>query len=320
MRTRLLFCMLMTIMLFVVASCKDNPAGNSIITGIEVHPSIVAVVRGNTQQFSVVVAGGANTPQNLFWELSGSVNGSNINRQSGFLRVTSNETAKLLEVICRSATNTSQSYTSTVYVADIETPGVFIYPKTDFNGSVIERFHTFVKWTDNQSCSWELFGGVVGTSISPNGELTIGNNETFKDIRIKATSIADPSKWGEVDWYGVTEHTSERSFSDEDITLPIVETRLYPNYPNPFNSTTTISFALARDGAVSLVVYNINGQIVKTIVDDLYRTGHHSVVWNGNDADDMVVEDGIYYVRMLAENYEGNISMVLKRYDIPSFM
>jgi len=319
MKTRYLFVILIVVMFLFNANCQNNPT-NPISDGftptsIEVSPSITAVVKGNTQQFSAIAPESQNPLRNVVWELSGSVNGSSIN-QSGLLTVTRNETARSLEVICTSVAASSISNTSTVYVADIETPGVFIYYKRDANANVVSGLHTIVKWSDNHLCNWELFGGVEGTYLSPYGELIPGDGETYENIRLRATSIENSSKWGEVNIEGVTEHFPLQYRDDDDIVVPLTRTRLRGNYPNPFNyrPSTTITFDLATDGAVSLVVYNMNGQTVQTLVDDVFVIGRHRVVWNGADDDGMGVDDGVYYVRMLADGYEGCISMVLSTY------
>lgn len=64
---------------------------------------------------------------------------------------------------------------------------------------------------------------------------------------------------------------------------PETETRLLPNYPNPFNPSTTIAFELKQAGRVTMVVYNVRGQIVGNPIEDRFMgEGRHSVVWEAN--------------------------------------
>ena len=84
--------------------------------------------------------------------------------------------------------------------------------------------------------------------------------------------------------------------------LPSV-TALKPNFPNPFNPETTIPYAVATEGLVSLRVYNTLGQRVSTLVNDLHTPGFYRVVWDGRDALGRNVASGIYMVRMVAPNY-----------------
>lgn len=75
-------------------------------------------------------------------------------------------------------------------------------------------------------------------------------------------------------------------------------TELYPNYPNPFNPQTTISFSLRQDGKVSISLYNIKGQKVATLVDENLPKGKHSIVWQGRDQRGTPVSSGVYLLRM----------------------
>ncbi|MDZ4181942.1 MAG: immune inhibitor A, partial [Candidatus Cloacimonadaceae bacterium] len=71
--------------------------------------------------------------------------------------------------------------------------------------------------------------------------------------------------------------------NDENVQTPEFVTSLRGNYPNPFNPTTTISFDLAKAGKVKVSIYNIKGQMVKTLANDDFAVGRHSLVWDGKD-------------------------------------
>lgn len=77
------------------------------------------------------------------------------------------------------------------------------------------------------------------------------------------------------------------------------EAVLLPNYPNPFNSATNITFTLPEASFTSLVIYNILGQEVKTLVDGYLKVGKHSFTWNGRDEDKVEVGSGVYLVRLI---------------------
>jgi len=74
----------------------------------------------------------------------------------------------------------------------------------------------------------------------------------------------------------------------------------FPNFPNPFNATTTIRYALPDNAQVRLEVFNVLGQKVKTLVDEFQTAGYKQVVWDGrNDRGDQVAS-GIYFYRINA--------------------
>jgi len=84
---------------------------------------------------------------------------------------------------------------------------------------------------------------------------------------------------------------------DNDI-LPMYEIELFQNYPNPFNPTTTISFSIPEESKVELSVYNIKGQKVRTLTNNNFDKGNHSVVWNGIDDTGNSVGSGVYLYKL----------------------
>lgn len=70
------------------------------------------------------------------------------------------------------------------------------------------------------------------------------------------------------------------------------------NYPNPFNPTTTLHYALPEGGPVELVIYSALGQKIKTLVDDMLPPGHYSIEWDGRDAQGVNVASGVYLAQL----------------------
>ena len=88
---------------------------------------------------------------------------------------------------------------------------------------------------------------------------------------------------------------------------------LAQNYPNPFNPLTTIRYELPSAGRVSLKVYNMHGQLVRTLVDEHVSAGYHTLVWDGRDEFGQAVSSGIYYYRMVAGTFVETKKMALLR-------
>ncbi len=74
--------------------------------------------------------------------------------------------------------------------------------------------------------------------------------------------------------------------------------RLFQNFPNPFNPTTKISYDLPKDTKVNLKIYNLSGQEVRTLVNEVQSAGHKSAVWNGKDDSGIIVSSGLYIYRL----------------------
>lgn len=84
---------------------------------------------------------------------------------------------------------------------------------------------------------------------------------------------------------------------------PVISvTRLIQNYPNPFNPSTTIEYELGEEGPISIEIYNVKGQKIKTLVDGFKVAGTHKVVWDGRDGYGRRVASGIYQYRLTTKD------------------
>ncbi|MBT4332597.1 MAG: T9SS type A sorting domain-containing protein, partial [Candidatus Cloacimonetes bacterium] len=89
-------------------------------------------------------------------------------------------------------------------------------------------------------------------------------------------------------------------------------TELLGNYPNPFNPETTIKYNLHDNVDVTLEIYNIKGQLVKTLVSTSQEAGLHSVAWNGKDSNGSDVSSGIYFSNFGANTGNSDYTSVKK--------
>lgn len=83
---------------------------------------------------------------------------------------------------------------------------------------------------------------------------------------------------------------------DLEFTSPITYS-LAQNYPNPFNPSTKITFTLPQEESLKISVYNVKGQLVRTLLDSKGNLGFNSVVWNGTDNLGKSVSSGIYFYK-----------------------
>ena len=88
-------------------------------------------------------------------------------------------------------------------------------------------------------------------------------------------------------------------------------TQLYANYPNPFNPTTTISYDLTKASEVSLTVYNMLGQKIKTLEMGQKSEGHHKVFWDGTNDEGKIVTNGIYFFTIKAGDFQQTNKMIM---------
>jgi len=90
-------------------------------------------------------------------------------------------------------------------------------------------------------------------------------------------------------------------------TLP-KEFALSPNYPNPFAHTTTIRYQLPLQSEVSLIVYNVTGQLVRILVQGKQEAGYYNVKWDGWDELGRAMKNGIYFYKMQINTDSGTNS------------
>ena len=130
-------------------------------------------------------------------------------------------------------------------------------------------------------------GGAAGfyglMSVTDNGDSirVDWSGRDFQNQELMAYSFTFPA--------GVLTDVDE---DDNGNGLPL-QFSLSQNYPNPFNSTTTIQYELLRRSDVRLVIYDILGRRVRTLIDEEMPAGSHSIVWDGRDARGQVAASGI---------------------------
>ena len=88
-------------------------------------------------------------------------------------------------------------------------------------------------------------------------------------------------------------------------------TVLLPAYPNPFNAATVLRFRLERPGRARLVVLDLLGQLVRTLVDADLPAGTHRITWTGRDDDGSMVGSGVYLCRLVTERAATSVGRIL---------
>ena len=169
--------------------------------------------------------------------------------------------------------------------------GVLIrYDDSDLAGGYIDQETTLRIWRfDLLARTWELIGGAVDTS----------HNEVAAPIAATGVYAAFTSN------IPVDVKDDERGES-----LP-ENFELQQNYPNPFNPSTTIRYSIPTRTHVTIEIFNLLGQHVRTVVDGMMSAGRHQAIWDGRSADGQLVSSGLYLYRMSTEQVVLNRKMLL---------
>jgi hypothetical protein len=113
--------------------------------------------------------------------------------------------------------------------------------------------------------------------------------------------------------YVLTADDIERRYAAFDVSIPLGSgipgllprvTVLFQNSPNPFTELTRIRYHLAKRGDVSLKIYNVSGQLVRTVVDGSLDPGRYTFDWDCRNDRSRRVAPGAYFCRMSAPGYE----------------
>ena len=94
---------------------------------------------------------------------------------------------------------------------------------------------------------------------------------------------------------------------------PVYRNHLADNYPNPFNPATTIEFSIANDSHVNLSIYNVKGQLVRTLVDEFKINNHYKIVWDGKNDHGIPVASGVYFYRLETDSFSESKKLILMR-------
>ena len=135
----------------------------------------------------------------------------------------------------------------------------------------------------------------------------------FSFMYLRDTEVAAPSVrnvvWNDIYlWFNGIPNTN---ITEDDVPKA---NKLSQNFPNPFNPTTTIKFDVRAKGHVSLKIYNVAGQLVKTMVNEVMDAGFdYSMEWTGANNAGVKVASGVYFYSFEAENFKATKKMVLLR-------
>jgi len=96
-----------------------------------------------------------------------------------------------------------------------------------------------------------------------------------------------------------------------DINAIPDEYELSQNYPNPFNPVTKIEYGLPEKGQVKIVIYDILGREVLTLVDGLQEAGYKTITWNGMNQTGRLISAGMYFYAIQANDFRQVRKMIL---------
>ncbi len=155
---------------------------------------------------------------------------------------------------------------------------------------------------------------VVGRYRPDPQALSLFDGEDINGNWILQVLDSRSSQTGTLTQWGFKVKTIASAITDvpEDLTGAVPrQFMLLQNYPNPFNPSTTIRYQMAVPGHVTLTVYNILGQRIRTLVNGRKPAGGHEVAWDGLDAHGVPMSSGVYFYRLQTGGQSSVRKMVL---------
>jgi hypothetical protein len=147
---------------------------------------------------------------------------------------------------------------------------------------------------------------VIDIESAPNG----GGSYFHGQFQVRFRSTGGASPFSNDDWFIDNVQLEIPLGISEQTDLPD-RFAVYRNYPNPFNPTTTIRFDLPVSGKVSLTIYSILGQKIRTVVNNTLEAGTHEVQWDGRSDTGAPVASGVYIYRFETDNFVRSYKMIL---------
>ncbi len=106
-------------------------------------------------------------------------------------------------------------------------------------------------------------------------------------------------------------NTVTQGFVSKNVIAVPDEFALQKNYPNPFNPATTIQYDIPIEAEVLLVVYDILGRHVKTLINTTQTAGYKSIKWNGTNDQGETISTGVYFYHLQTSGYSKVRKMAL---------
>ena len=154
-------------------------------------------------------------------------------------------------------------------------------------------------------------------TVSLNGDFDNSGRVDFLDLFLFADAFGGVGPIYDLDQNGIIDLEDFFLFADnfgarvqakllakarELFGIPLFS-ELYQNFPNPFNSETTIRYQIREEAVVYLDIWDVTGQKVRTLRQEMQQPGQYEVVWDGTDDDGRRVASGVYFTRIEAAKF-----------------
>ena len=175
--------------------------------------------------------------------------------------------------------------------------------------------------TDIYAQRYDSNGSAMGGNFKINNVDTLDDYYKIFDIKLQNGKIY--TTWGVYNpvmkthmiWANILDWNNPITILHEENILSsrTKPCRLSQNYPNPFKNLTNIRYSLTENQKVSLMVYNISGQIVKELINERKPAGQYTVAWDGRNTAGLPVPAGVYIYKIVTDGFKQTKRMIVRK-------
>ncbi|MDZ7268412.1 MAG: tandem-95 repeat protein, partial [candidate division KSB1 bacterium] len=223
------------------------------------------------------------------------------------------QSAKLRVYVTTGSNDNATVYSASNYYVGTTTPWTesgLTWNNADRNGGALATQGPLSKdaWYE-----WDVTAAVSGNGTV---SLAILNNTTALGVCSSREGANPPQlvvEFGSSALPRPNSNTTTQTLASITANRLPADLQLLGNHPNPFYSHTTITYALPEAAPVSLIIYNLTGQVVRKLVDGVQPAGYRQTSWNGRDKFGNEVPTGVYFMRLQSGDQVRVKRMILQR-------
>jgi hypothetical protein len=216
-------------------------------------------------------------------------------------------------------------------VASTDAVNVIVNPDYDNTAAYMGGSYDGFDFATGTASAFYTLSGVVVDSVTieriAGALITVGEFETTTNLTGEYSIILESGNYNitcsaeDYNSHIVTDYLLDSdsvlnfqlssSVASDDIFGLVTELR--SNYPNPFNPETTIHYSVAQKLPVTLEIFNLKGQKIRTLVREVKEAGNYSVIWDGRDVYSRQAASGIYLYKMTSGGFVNTRKMILMK-------
>jgi len=143
--------------------------------------------------------------------------------------------------------------------------------------------------------SWTILADAAGVSWNLHG---IQYNESSRELKWATSTVSTAAYLQSPTVFNLDDLFYPETGINENISAIVQKFRLSQNYPNPFNPATTFKYDIPKESKVHLVLYDMNGRLIETLVNKKHQPGYYSVQWDASQ-----FSSGVYVYRIQAGGF-----------------